>query len=96
VGHIVVSALAVLCLLVPTYSLFYPVPPYPVNLFPYIFLAYMAIVSVWLFINHRRNPEMLEDIKRDLESMPEHFDHELLGENETEAPIIGDVVSAKE
>jgi amino acid transporter len=96
VGHIIVSALAVLCLLVPAYSLFYPVPAYPVNLFPYIFLAYMAIVSVWLFINHRRNPDMLEDIKRDLESVPEHFDQGLPGESETETPIIGDVVPAKE
>lgn len=96
VGHIVVSVLAVLCLLVPAYSLFYPVPAYPVNLFPYVFLAYMAIVSVWLFITHRRNPEMLEDIKRDLESMPEHFDNELPGESEAKTPIIGDVVPVKE
>jgi hypothetical protein len=55
----------------------------------------MAIVSVWLFINHRRNPEMLEDIKRDLESMPEHFDQELLAENKAETAMIGDVVSAR-
>ena len=88
VSHIIVAVLAILCLLVPTYSLFYPVPSYPTNLFPFIFLAYMAIVSIWLFITHGRNPALLEDIKQDLES--QHFDEEMAVE--PEAPIIGGIV----
>ena len=39
--NVVIAVIAILCLLVPTEGSFYPVPPFPVNIFPYIFLAYM-------------------------------------------------------
>ena len=35
--NVVITVLACLCLLVPTVGSFYPVPPFPVNIFPYIF-----------------------------------------------------------
>ncbi len=39
--NVVLACIAVLCLLVPTIGSFYPQPPYPVNLFPYVFLGWM-------------------------------------------------------
>ena len=60
-----------LCLLVPTIGSFYPLPPYPVKLFPYIFLGWMAVGAGWLFIVNRRQPGILADIEADLERAPE-------------------------
>ena len=61
----------VLCLLVPTIGSFYPVPAFPVDMFPYIFLAWMAVGGGWLFIVNRRQPDILADIEADLERAPE-------------------------
>jgi amino acid transporter len=66
--HVVVSLLAGLFLLVPTIGSFYPVPAWPVNSFPYIFLAYMLVGSGWLFAVSRRNRGIFAEIEMDLES----------------------------
>jgi amino acid transporter len=81
--HIAVSVLAVICLLYPTVSLFYPQPAYPVNLFPYIFLVYMATGVVWLFVVSRRSPGIVESIERDLEST-----HQLFVQEEPQGPAV--------
>jgi amino acid transporter len=70
-GHVVLAVLAILCLMVPTIGSFYPLPPYPVRIFPYIFLAWMIVGAVWLYIVSRRQPGILVDIERDLERGPE-------------------------
>jgi amino acid transporter len=69
--NVVLACVAVLCLLVPTIGSFYPMPAWPVNLFPYIYLGYMAIGGSWLFIVNRRRPGILTDIEADLERAPE-------------------------
>jgi hypothetical protein len=65
--HLVVAALACLLLMVPLIGSFVPVPPYPVDIFPYIFLAYMLAGSGWLYITNRRRPGVLREIDADLE-----------------------------
>jgi amino acid transporter len=82
-GNVVISVLAVLCLLYPAVSLFYPLPTFPVNLFPYIFLLYMAVGATWLFVVSRRSPGKIEEIERDLESM-----HNLFQPESTPEPVI--------
>jgi len=72
--HVVVSALACLFLLVPTIGSFYPVPPYPVNTFPYIFLTYMIVGATWLAVASRRNRGILGEIERDLEGVMDSFE----------------------
>ena len=67
--NIVVAVIAVLCLLVPTVGSFYPVPAFPVNIFPYIFLAYMLVGGAWLFIASRLHKNILPEIEEDLEKM---------------------------
>jgi amino acid transporter len=66
--NVVVTVLACLCLLVPTVGSFYPVPPFPVSIFPYLFLAYMAAGGVWLLACHRRNRAIFTEIEADLEA----------------------------
>jgi amino acid transporter len=66
--NVVIAVIACLCLLVPTIGSFYPVPPFPVNVFPYIFAAYMAVGGGWLFILSRRRRGILTEIEDDLEN----------------------------
>ncbi len=72
--HIVLTVVALVCLMVPTIGSFYPLPPYPVRLFPYIFLAWMLLGVGWLFVVSRRQPGILEAIEADLERSPEPAD----------------------
>ena len=66
-----IAGVAVLCLLLPTIGSFYPQPPYPVNLFPYIFAGWMAVGAGWLLVVNRRRPGILADIEADLQRAPE-------------------------
>ena len=45
----------------------YPVPAYPLNLFPYMFLVYMLLGVTWFFILKNRVPQALLGIEHDLE-----------------------------
>jgi amino acid transporter len=67
--NIAVAILGCLFLLVPTIGSFYPVPAWPVNIYPYIFLAYMAVGGTWLFIVSRRYKGILTEIEVDMEKM---------------------------
>jgi hypothetical protein len=53
---------------VPTIGSFYPVPAFPVDVFPYIFLAWMAIGGGWLFTLSRRQQHVFAAIEVDLEA----------------------------
>jgi amino acid transporter len=66
--NVVIAVTACVCLLVPTIGSFYPVPPFPVNLFPYIFAAYIVVGCTWLFIVSRRRRGILAEIETDMEA----------------------------
>jgi amino acid transporter len=51
---VVWSAVALVCLVVPAVGSVYPVPAAPVNLFPYIFAAYVAI-GIVIFVARRKS-----------------------------------------
>jgi amino acid transporter len=65
--HVVVAVLAFACLAVPLVGSFYPAPPSPINLFPYIFLGFMLVGAARLFMISRQAPGTLATIERDLE-----------------------------
>ena len=65
--HILVAVAAFACLMVPTVGSFYPAPPWPVNLFPYLFLAFMLLGGARLYQMYRTQPGSLLAIQRDLE-----------------------------
>jgi amino acid transporter len=66
--HVVLTVVACVCLAVPTVGSFYPVPPFPVDIFPYIFLAWMVVGGSWLFVLSRQQRGMFADIESDLEA----------------------------
>jgi amino acid transporter len=77
--HVVIAVIACLCLLVPTIGSFYPVPPFPVNIFPYIFAAYIAVGVGWLLILGRRRRGILGEIEADLDqSLAVHEQREVV------------------
>jgi len=45
----------------------YPAPAYPLNLLPYIFVAYLAVGVAWYFILKLRAPQTLLGIEHDME-----------------------------
>jgi amino acid transporter len=65
--HIAMAVVAIVCLIVPTVGSFYPLPPYPVRLFPYIFLAWMLVGAAWLYVVNRRRAGTLASIEADLD-----------------------------
>jgi amino acid transporter len=90
--NVVMAVFAFVLLLVPTIGSFYPVPPYPVRIFPYLFAAYLAVGAVWLVVVSRRRPGILAEIGRDLErtepqsaTIVAPIEHEL----DPEAPVDG-------
>jgi amino acid transporter len=67
-GHVALAVVAGVAMAVPTVGSFYPVPAWPVNLFPYIFLSWMVVGGAWLFALSRRRAHVFADIEVDLES----------------------------
>ncbi len=45
----------------------YPVPDYPANLLPYIFLVYMLLGVAWFLFLKKTAPQELLNIEHDLE-----------------------------
>ncbi len=85
--NIGLAVLAVLFLLVPTVGSFYPVPAFPVSIFPYIFLTYMLIGAAWLFIVSRRSAGIMQEIENDMEAYLQHHSH---AAEEVEQPVVLD------
>jgi len=61
-GALALSAASVVLLMVPAVGSVYPVPSWPVNLFPYIFLGYLLLGLGW-FMLLRRNPSFVADVR---------------------------------
>ncbi|MGA6972151.1 MAG: APC family permease [Candidatus Binatus sp.] len=61
-GALTFSIASVVLLMVPAVGSVYPVPSWPVNIFPYIFLGYVAIGMTW-FMFLRRNPDFIASVK---------------------------------
>lgn len=59
------ASLALLC--IPAVGSVYPVPPAPINYFPYGFLAYLAVGVLWITAFHKRKPLASQTIREDLE-----------------------------
>jgi amino acid transporter len=64
--HVVVCVMAELLLIVPIVGLVYPVPPFPANVQPYIFGAYLLIGVVLVLVRSRTKTE-IEQVRKVLE-----------------------------
>jgi amino acid transporter len=45
----------------------YPIPPYPYDILPYVFFAYMAAGAVWFAVLKFKSPDTLAGIQHDME-----------------------------
>lgn len=64
-GNIVSAVLAILFMLVPVVGSVYPVPPFPYNVFPYLFLMYLVVGGGWFLTLRVRSPQTIKDIEYD-------------------------------
>src|SRR5216683_6752985 len=61
-GAVALAVASISLLMVPAVGSVYPVPSWPVNIFPYIFLGYLAIGMSWFMIL-RRNPDFIDSVR---------------------------------
>ena len=52
--HVVLSVIACGILLVPLVGSIYPLPPFPFNIFPLIFLSWVILSLIWYAFKHRK------------------------------------------
>jgi len=70
--NVAIAVVGVLLLLVPAVGLFYPLPVFPVDIFPAIFAAYMVVGGIRLFLLSRGSPGVMSVIEGDMEAELEH------------------------
>jgi amino acid transporter len=63
----VFGVLGVVLMVASVIGSLYPVPASPMNLLPYIFLAYMVVGAIYFFILKARAPQTLLGIEKDME-----------------------------
>lgn len=65
--NILVSAIGVALMLFVIWGSIYPVPDYPMNLLPYVFILYMMVGAAWFLYLKRVAPQEFANIEHDLE-----------------------------
>jgi amino acid transporter len=65
--NILVAAVGVALMLFVIYGSLYPVPSYPFNILPYLFLGYMIVGSIWFAVLKAKSPQILSTIVHDME-----------------------------
>jgi amino acid transporter len=69
-------------LIVPAVGSVYPVPAAPAIYFPYVFLTYLAVGSIWIAAFYRRSPNAGSRIRSDLESSHRRFQAAMVRDEE--------------
>lgn len=65
---VLIGVLGAALMVYSLYGSVYPVPAYPYDIFPYLFLAYMLVGGGWALFLKARSPQTILGIKRDLET----------------------------
>lgn len=53
-AHWLISGASLILLIIPTVGSVYPVPPAPVEYYPYLFVLYLLVGGAWIIFQHRR------------------------------------------
>lgn len=70
---VAIAVVAVLFMLIPVVGSIYPVPATPFNVFPYLFLMYLAVGGGWLLMLRLHSPEIIENMELELEKIHTKF-----------------------
>lgn len=65
--HVIIGAAGAALMLFVVVGSVYPVPPYPYDILPYLFFAYMMIGAVWFAVLKMKSPQTLASIQHDME-----------------------------
>ena len=79
--HLLFAVLGVVFMLIPVLSSIgipgenslFPVPPAPYNMFPYLFLLYLALGAAWFVYLRLQSPGIIEEMERDIEASHTRF-----------------------
>jgi amino acid transporter len=91
--HLLVSMLAVGFMMLPILgsvgvpgSSWFPVPEAPYNLFPYLFLLYLAVTCGWFSWKKHRSPNLVRSMRRSVEEIHSCFVAETISEPSARKP----------
>lgn len=73
--HLVISGIAILLMLLPIAASLYPIPEFPLNILPYLFLMYLVVGAGLFVMLQRQFPQVVEDMERNLDSLHNLTDH---------------------
>jgi amino acid transporter len=65
--NVLVGAAGVALMLFVIWGSVYPVPSYPFNILPYLFLGYMVAGAIWFGVLKAKSPQILTTIVHDME-----------------------------
>jgi amino acid transporter len=65
--NVLIGVAGVALMLFVIYGSVYPVPSYPFNILPYLFLGYMLVGAIWFGILKKKSPQILTSIVHDME-----------------------------
>jgi amino acid transporter len=68
--NVAVSAVSVVLVGIPFIGVLYPVPDYPLNLLPYVFVGLLLLGALYFLYLRRKSPEALALIEQNLEASP--------------------------
>ena len=65
--HVGVGVIGTALMVFVVFGSLYPVPPWPMNLIPYLFALYLLVGVAWFALLRRRDPAALATIEHDME-----------------------------
>jgi amino acid transporter len=65
--NMLIGLIGVALMLFVIWGSVYPVPAYPFNILPYLFLGYMVVGAIWFALLKRKSPQILASIQQDME-----------------------------
>ena len=66
-GTVAFGAIGAVLMLLALLGSLYPVPAYPLNLLPYVFVVYMSVGAAWFLVLRQTSPSTLLHVEHDLE-----------------------------